>query len=149
MRALDLAPLLRSTIGFDQINRLFENAIGNNEPAYPPYNIEKLSEDNYRITVALAGFTEDDLDITLHDGTLSISGKGASEEDQEEQNEYLYRGIAKRAFERHFRLADTIKVLNAQFENGLLIIELQRIIPEHLKPRKIKINDQIEGSTAP
>lgn len=138
MRALDLSPLLKSTIGFDQMNRLFENAIGNNDVSYPPYNIEKINEDDYRITMALAGFSDDDLSIELDNGLLAISADGAEEDVDTER--FLHRGIAKRAFTRHFRLADTIKVLGAQFENGMLMIDLQREVPEHLKPRSIKIS---------
>ncbi len=139
MRALDLSPLLKSTIGFDQMNRIFENAIGNGDVSYPPYNIEKIDQDDYRITMALAGFNEADLNIELDNGVLTISAEGADEEADTER--YLHRGIAKRAFTRQFRLADTIKVLGAHFENGLLMIDLQREIPEHLKPRQIKINN--------
>ena len=139
MRTLDLSPLLKSTIGFDHMNRVFENAVGNNDVSYPPYNIEKISKDDYRITMALAGFREDDLEIGLDAGVLSISAEGTEEEANQER--FLHRGIAKRAFKRHFRLAETIKVLGAEFENGLLMIDLQREIPEHLKPRQIKINN--------
>jgi len=142
MRALDLSPLLKSTIGFDQMNRIFETAAGNTDISYPPYNIEKINEDDYRITMALAGFSEDDLDIELDNGVLAISADGSEEELDNER--FLHRGIAKRAFKRHFRLADTIKVLGAQFENGLLMIDLQREVPEHLKPRSIKINKLAE-----
>ena len=142
MRALDLSPLLKSTIGFDQMNRIFENAVGNNDVSYPPYNIEKINEDDYRITMALAGFDEDDLNIELDNGVLTISADGT--EDEGENERFLHRGIAKRAFTRHFRLADTIKVLGAQFENGLLMIDLQREVPEHLKPRTIKISKGAE-----
>lgn len=138
MRTLDLTPLLKSTIGFDQMNRVFENAVGNKDVSYPPYNIEKISEDDYRITMALAGFAEDDLTIELDNGVLAISAEGNDEEADDDR--FLHRGIAKRAFQRHFRLADTIKVLGAQFKNGLLMVDLQREIPEHLKPRKIEIN---------
>jgi len=138
MRTLDLAPLLRSTIGFDQINRIFENAAGNNDISYPPYDIEKISEDDYRITMALAGFSEKDINIELDSGVLIVSAEGPDE--QEDTDRFLHRGIAKRAFSRHFKLADTIKVLDAKFVNGLLMIELQREVPEHLKPRKIAIN---------
>ena len=139
MRTLDLSPLLKSTIGFDHMNRVFENAVGNNDVSYPPYNIEKISKDDYRITMALAGFSEDDLEIELDSGVLSIAAEGTEEEANQER--FLHRGIAKRAFKRHFRLAETIKVLGAEFENGLLMIDLQREIPEHLKPRQIKINN--------
>ncbi len=139
MRTLDLSPLLRSTIGFDNINRMFDQAANVKEAAYPPYDIEKVGDDDYRITVALAGFTENDLSITVQDGVLVISGKG-TEDEAEENDRFLYRGIAKRAFERRFKLAETIRVLDAGFENGLLVINLQREVPEHLKPREIQIN---------
>lgn len=142
MRTLDFTPLLKSTIGFDQMNRIFENATHNSDVSYPPYNIEKIDEDDYRITMALAGFSEADLNIELDNGVLAISADG-SEEDIDEDR-FLHRGIAKRAFKRHFRLADTIKVLGATFENGLLMIDLQREIPEHLKPRTIAINKSAE-----
>ena len=111
MRALDLTPLLKSTIGFDQMSRIFENAIGNNDVSYPPYNIEKINDDDYRITMALAGFNEDDLNIELDNGVLAITADGNDEE--VDSDRFLHRGIAKRAFTRHFRLADTIKVLGA------------------------------------
>ncbi|MBL4601345.1 MAG: Hsp20 family protein [Emcibacteraceae bacterium] len=142
MRALDLTPLLKSTIGFDQMSRIFENAIGNNDVSYPPYNIEKINDDDYRITMALAGFNEDDLNIELDNGVLAITADGNDEE--VDSDRFLHRGIAKRAFTRHFRLADTIKVLGAVFENGLLMIDLQREIPDHLKPRTIKIKKTTE-----
>ncbi|WP_321393203.1 Hsp20 family protein [Emcibacter sp.] len=153
MRTLDLSPLLRSTIGFDNINRMFDQVANAKEAAYPPYDIEKVSEDDYRITVALAGFTEDDLSITVQDGVLVIAGKG-TEEETESTERFLYRGIAKRAFERRFKLAETIRVLDAKFENGLLVVNLQREVPEHLKPREIMINSgkksekMIEGEAA-
>lgn len=138
MRSIDLTPLLRSTIGFDQINRLFETAAGNGsgDTAYPPYNIEKSGDDNYRISMALAGFSQGDLDVTLQDGVLTISGN--AQQDDEGRN-FLYRGIAQRAFERRFRLADTIRAEGATFENGMLHVDLRREIPEHMKPRKIEI----------
>ncbi|RMF07978.1 MAG: heat-shock protein [Alphaproteobacteria bacterium] len=139
MRSIDLTPLLRTTIGFDQINRLFDTVAGNGsgEATYPPYNIEKSGEDNYRISMALAGFSESDLDVTLQDGVLTIAGK--AQQDEEGRN-FLYRGIAQRAFERRFRLADTIRVKGATFENGMLHVDLVREVPEHMKPRKIEIS---------
>lgn len=138
MRSIDLTPLLRSTIGFDQINRLFEAAGGNGsgDSAYPPYNIEKSGEDHYRISMALAGFCEDDLDVTLQDGVLTIAGNARQED---ESRNFLYRGIAQRGFERRFRLADTIRVDGAIFENGMLHVDLRREVPEHMRPRKIEI----------
>lgn len=146
MRSLDLTPLMRSTIGFDQINRLFETAARaeSGEPTFPPYNIEKSGEDNYRISMALAGFSEDELDVTLHEGVLIVSGKAKQEE---EDRNFLYRGIAQRAFERRFRLADTIRVENAVFENGMLHIDLKREVPEHMKPRKIEIAKGMSSKT--
>lgn len=140
MRSLDLTPLLRSSVGFDHINRLLDNSLGSNEATYPPYNIEKISEDDYRITVALAGFSEDDLDVTINEGVLIVSASN-SQEDQEDEDRFLHRGIAKRSFERRFRLAETIRVIKAGLENGLLTIDLQREVPEHLKPRKINIEN--------
>ncbi|MCF6197313.1 MAG: Hsp20 family protein [Alphaproteobacteria bacterium] len=141
MRTMDLTPLLRSSIGFDHINRLLDTALTNNEPSYPPYNIEKISEDDYRITVALAGFSEDDLDVTINEGVLIISARTTQEKEEEsDDGRYLHRGIAQRSFERRFRLAETIRVIGAALENGLLTIDLQREVPEHLKPRKININ---------
>ncbi len=139
MRSLDLSPLLRSSVGFDHINRLLDNALGSNEATYPPYNIEKISDDDYRITVALAGFSEDDLDVTINEGVLIISAN-STQETSDDEDRFLHRGIAKRSFERRFRLAETIRVIEAGLENGLLTIDLQREVPEHLKPRKININ---------
>lgn len=142
MRRYDLSPLLRSTVGFDPVYRLFEAAANGAEaePTYPPYNIEKKGENDYQIAMAVAGFGKDDLDITVQEGVLVISGK-APEETHEETGEkvFLHRGIARRAFERRFKLADTIKVVSADIENGLLLIALVREIPEHKKPRQITI----------
>ena len=146
MRSVDLSPLLRSTIGFDQINRLFDAAMRGEQgdQAYPPYNIEKVDDESYRISMAVAGFTEDDLDLTLENGVLVISGKAQDDEAEKSRN-YLYRGIARRAFERRFRLAETIKVLGASFENGLLNIDLRREVPEHMKPQKIQIGKTVSA----
>lgn len=150
MRAFDLSPLLRSTVGFDHFDRLFETVARMDESAqgYPPYNIEAHDEDRYRVTLAVAGFGDDDLDITVQDRTLIVSGK-AKAEPEGEQVRYLHRGIARRAFERRFALADTIRVAGANLENGLLQIELIREVPEAMKPRKIKVEraqPAIEGS---
>ncbi|MDA5194889.1 Hsp20 family protein [Govanella unica] len=150
MRSFDLSPLLRSTVGFDEINRLFETALrgDSSDTTYPPYNIEKVSDDTYHVSMAAAGFSPDELDITLQDGVLIISGKAKTEAEDKDRN-YLYRGIARRAFERRFRLADTIKVVNASFENGLLNINLKREVPEHMKPRKIEITPVHQAETLP
>jgi len=140
MRALDFSPFLRSAIGFDDVFRMTENMkrLDGEERSYPPYDIVKASEDEYRITMALAGFAPEDLDISVENNTLTIKAK-AEQRIDEESSEYLHRGIARRAFERRFQLADSIRVTSADFENGLLHIELVREVPEHMKPRQIKI----------
>lgn len=140
----DLSPLFRSTVGFDRLPRLMDAALRIDEGAlsYPPYNIEQLGEDRYRITMAVAGFKESDLNITVEDDLLIISGKLARDE---EQKTYLHRGIAGRAFERRFTLADHIRVAGAALGNGLLNVDLVREVPEEMKPRTIKIQS---GETA-
>ena len=137
MRSLDFAPLLRSSVGFENLNRLVDFTRGESD-SYPPYNIEKTGDGAYRIQMALAGFTRDEIDVTVQDNMLIIVGRAGEAEG--EKREYLHRGIAKRAFERRFQLADTIKVTNAGYDNGLLNVELVREIPEHKKPRRIAID---------
>lgn len=139
MRGIDISPLLRSSIGFENLNRLVEIA-GRVETgdSFPPYNIEKLGDGAYRIQMAVAGFARSELDITVQENTLIVVGQAAPDADGKERV-FLHRGIAKRAFERRFQLADTIKVTGAHFENGLLDIDLVREIPEHKKPRKVEI----------
>jgi molecular chaperone IbpA len=141
---MDLSPLFRSTIGFDRMSRLLDAALQVEEPAYPPYDIERRGQDSYRITMAVAGFTEDDLEMTESEGMLIVRGRGRPEA-QESQTTYLHRGIAGRAFERRFQLADYVHVTGASLENGLLHIDLVREVPEALKPRTI----HIETGTAP
>jgi molecular chaperone IbpA len=141
MRTIDFTPVFRSSVGFDRMARLMDHALratdaSNAAPAYPPYNIEKLSEDDYRITMAVAGFSEADLELTVENGTLVITGK---QERAEDEKTYLHRGIATRAFERRFDLADHIKVVGADIENGLLHVTLVREVPEAMKPRTIEI----------
>jgi molecular chaperone IbpA len=136
MRNYDLSPLFRSTVGFDRLARLVDTATRADEPAYPPYNIEKLGEEAYRVTMAVAGFTQDEIDITVHENALTVTGSAKPET---ETKQYLHRGIARRAFERRFQLADHIKVQSAALVNGLLDIDLVRQVPEALKPRKIEI----------
>ncbi len=139
MRTYDLTPLFRSTIGFDRWNDLFDSVFRADEAtvAYPPYNIEKLGEDSYRITMAVAGFTEDDLDVTVQENLVTVAGKVA--ENREDKTSYLYRGIASRAFERKFSLADHVEVVDAELVNGVLRIDLVRELPEAMKPRRIAI----------
>jgi molecular chaperone IbpA len=141
MRTYDFAPLLRSSIGFENLNRLVDFATRGEGEAYPPYNIEKLSEDAYRISIAVAGFGQDEIEISTQDNVLTVAGRA---EGDESGREFLHRGIAKRAFERRFQLADTIRVTGARYQDGLLDIELVREVPEHKKPRKIEIG----GSSA-
>lgn len=136
MRTYDLSPLFRSTIGFDRLGRLLETSLSNDGVTYPPYNIEKLSDNAYRVTMAVAGFGEGDIDITVQDNALTVRGKAKPEP---ENARFLHRGIAGRAFERHFQLAEHVEVEGARLENGLLHIDLIRRIPETLKPRKIEI----------
>ena len=138
--AFSMTPLLRSTVGFDRFNELFESLRNSEEPttSYPPYNIEKHSEDSYGITMAVAGFTEKDLTITVERDRVVVQGRIA--EQAEAPAEYLYRGIAARPFERVFRLADHMKVTGATMQHGLLRIDLLREIPEEQKPRTIAIN---------
>lgn len=139
MQTLSLTPLFRSTVGFDRFNDLFESLMEGDEGSngYPPYNIEKHGEDCYGITMAVAGFTEKDLNITVQSDRLTVSGR---KEERSDNVEYLYHGIASRAFERTFRLADYMKVTGAELKDGLLRIALVREIPEEQKPRMIRIN---------
>jgi molecular chaperone IbpA len=138
MRTFDLTPLFRSTVGFDRMTRLLETALTADEAAvtYPPYNIEKLGEDDYRITMAVAGFAPEELEVTQKEQVLLVTGKQSKES---EHRQLLYRGIAGRAFERRFQLADHIKVIGATLLNGLLHVELRREVPEAAKPRTIQI----------
>ncbi|CAK0750386.1 small heat shock protein IbpA [uncultured Gammaproteobacteria bacterium] len=146
MRTLDLTPLFRSTIGFDRLSRALDAAlqVGENGLAYPPYNIEKLGDDAYRISMAVAGFAEDDMEIVSHESTLTIRGRA---KDEDENTVYLHRGIAGRAFERKFQLADYIRVNGASLVNGMLHIDLVREVPEALKPHQVPIKGKV--ATAP
>ena len=137
MTTIDFSPLFRTAIGFDRLANTLEAAYRGEPTAYPPYNIELLGEDHYRITMAVAGFSEEDLDIQVKEGVLSVSG-GRKEEDKDSAK-YLYRGIANRSFERRFQLADYVRVEGAELKNGLLHIELAREIPEAMRARRIEI----------
>ena len=138
MTTIDFTPLYRSSVGFDRLASLLDSAMrtDNSTAGYPPYNIEVLEEDRYAITLAVAGFTQDDIDIDVEKGVLSVRGKKA----EDTEHNYLYQGIANRAFERKFNLADYVEVRGARLENGLLAIDLVKEIPEAMKPRKIAIN---------
>jgi len=141
MRTYDLTPLFRSTIGFDRLNSLLDAAFGEDgQNGYPPYNIEKVGEDAYRITMAVAGFGEKDLSIVAQESMLVISGRLQGDANGNgDASRYLHRGIASRAFERKFSLADHIKVTGASLVNGLLHVDLVREVPEAKKPRQIQI----------
>ncbi|MCI5110448.1 MAG: Hsp20 family protein [Marivita sp.] len=138
MRGYDFAPLYRATVGFDQIADLMDRVLTTevSQPTYPPYNIEKTADDAYRISIAVAGFSDDDLTVEVKDGALHVSARKV---DEDEGRTYLHRGIATRAFQRRFHLADHVRVVGASHENGMLHIDLQREIPEALKPRRIAI----------
>ncbi|AWV16766.1 MULTISPECIES: Hsp20 family protein [Methylobacteriaceae] len=137
MRTYDVAPLFRSSVGFDRVFDLLTQAErAEASAAWPPYNIEKVAEDEYRITMAVAGFTPDEIELTQHDTTLLVSGQRKA---QEGERQYLHRGIAARTFRQTFNLAEHVKVTGASLENGLLTVDLKREVPEALKPRRIAI----------
>ena len=141
--AFDFSPLYRSSVGFDRVFDLLENASrGTTIDNWPPYDIVRTAEDDYRVTMAVAGFSEDELAITQEQNVLVVSGQRPDED----AGEYLHRGIGGRTFQRSFQLADHVKVTVASLENGLLTIDLKRVIPEEMKPRKIKIG---AGSAVP
>lgn len=139
MRGFDYSPLYRASVGFDRLMKQLDAAsrVDDSALSYPPYNIEKTGDDAYRITMAVAGFGEDDLTVTVQENALSVVGK--KEDAEQNGSSYLHRGIASRAFERRFDLADHIKVVAARLDNGLLSIDLVREVPEAMKPRTIKV----------
>ncbi|HEY4265420.1 MAG TPA: Hsp20 family protein [Micropepsaceae bacterium] len=148
MRSFDLTPLFRSTVGFDRLADMLDSASQfDTGISYPPYNIERTDENHYRISLAVAGFAEKDMTVEVKEGVLSVQGKRESEKENHEQR-YLYQGIAGRTFERRFQLAENVEVRGAQLENGLLHIELERLVPEEKKPRRIAINTKPEGRMA-
>ena len=148
MRHTDFAPLYRSTVGFDRLFQLLDNVGGadTEAPTFPPYDIEKLSDNSYRIAMAVAGFSKDDLDVEVKENTLSVKG---TKPDESDSPEYLHRGIAKRNFERRFQLADHVQVTGADVVDGLLYIDLVRELPERMKPRSVAIGTgkQIEAES--
>lgn len=140
MRAIDFAPLYRSTVGFDRLfAKLDQLSQPENGQSYPPYNIERTGETSYRVTLAVAGFSESELSIESRETVLAVKGEKTEEKAEGQENEVLYRGIAGRSFERRFQLADHVEVKGASLKNGLLHIDLVRVIPEAMKPRKIEI----------
>ncbi|MCY0096571.1 Hsp20 family protein [Hoeflea ulvae] len=155
MRHVDFAPLYRSTVGFDKLLTMLDSlATPDQAQSYPPYNIERTGETTYRITMAVAGFEESEISIEAREHALTVKGEKV-EENEDSGSEYLYRGIAKRAFERRFQLADHVEVTGASLRNGLLHVDLVRELPEAMKPRRIAITSdagaepkQIEATTA-
>jgi molecular chaperone IbpA len=142
MRTYDFSPLFRSSVGFDRLANLMDTALRSDEaPSYPPYNIERTGEDTYRITMAVAGFSEGDVEIVAQDNALTVTGRQAKDESPKS---FLYRGIAGRPFERKFELAEYIQVSGASLEHGLLHIDLVRQVPEAKKPRNVKISGKAE-----
>jgi molecular chaperone IbpA len=145
MRSFDLTPLFRSTVGFDRLADMLDSASQfDTGVTYPPYNIERTDENHYRISLAVAGFGDKDMTVEVKEGVLTVQGTRDGEKETHEQR-YLYQGIAGRSFERRFQLAENVEVRGAQLENGLLHIELERIVPEEKKPRRIAINGNTEG----
>lgn len=145
MRNTDLSPLFRNSIGFDRFDDLLNAALSGTPdaaPAFPPYDIERTGENDYRITMAVAGYEEGDLSIVQEDTVLTVKGTGTKPQATDNQTHYLHRGIARRAFERRFHLDDTVRVREADLTNGLLVIELVREVPEHQRPRQIPIGGQ-------
>ena len=149
MRSFDFSPLFRNTVGFDRMAHLMDSLANEPSNSYPPYNIESTAEDKYRITMAVAGFSENDIEITAQDSQVLVAGQIGR---QEEERKFLHRGIAGRTFERRFNLAEHVVVKNACLENGLLHVDLVREVPEEMKPRKIAIGtgsaNTIEGKAA-
>ena len=143
MTTIDFTPLFRSAIGFDRFADALEMANRHDNGGYPPYNIELVGEDRYRISLAVAGFSKDELEIETKENRLTVSGRKGSETDGERK--YLHRGIANRSFERGFQLADYVRVSGATYEDGLLHIDLKREIPEAMKPRRIDISTDAKG----
>jgi molecular chaperone IbpA len=141
MRSFDFSPLFRSTVGFDRLFDMLDQ-VADTSQGYPPYNIERTSDNNYRISVAVAGFSEKDLNVEVRDGLLTVTGK----REDAEKSSYLHHGIAGRAFERRFQLAEHVEVKGAKLENGLLHLDLERSVPEEKKPRRIAINGQAVGA---
>ena len=140
MTTIDFTPLFRSAIGFDRLASALESAYRSEAGGFPPYNIEVIGEDKYRISMAVAGFSRKDLDLSVKESILTVSGS-RRDESGDAKRHYLYRGIATRNFERQFQLADYVRVVDARVEDGLLHIDLMREIPDAMKPRKIEIRD--------
>jgi molecular chaperone IbpA len=138
MRPFDFAPLYRSTVGFDRLFQLLDGGVDGEASTYPPYNIERTADNQYRITMAVAGFTKDEIDIQVKEQSLTVKGEKKSDD---KDRQFLHRGIATRAFERRFQLADHVEVTGADLQDGLLHLDLVRNVPERLKPRSVQIGN--------
>jgi molecular chaperone IbpA len=138
MRPFDFAPLYRSTVGFDRLFQLLDGGVEGEASTYPPYNIERTADNKYRITMAVAGFAKDEIDIQVKEQSLTVKGEKKADD---KERQYLHRGIATRAFERRFQLADHVEVTGADLQDGLLHLELVRNVPERLKPRSVQIGN--------
>ena len=145
MTTIDFTPLFRSAIGFDRLAKTLESAYRSESGGYPPYNIEVTGQDQYRISMAVAGFSQDELDLNVKESILSVSGARKDDGGDDNERRFLYRGIATRNFDRQFQLADYVKVVDARLEDGLLHIDLVREIPEAMKPRRINIRSEDPG----
>ncbi len=147
MRPFDFAPLYRSTVGFDRLAQMLDSVAGHDSetPTFPPYNIERLADNQYRITMAVAGFVDSEIKIEVKEGVLAVAGAKANDG---KERQFLHRGIATRAFERRFQLADHVEVQSADLRDGLLNIDLVRNVPERLKPRTISIGTGTAGDSA-
>lgn len=149
MRHTDFAPLYRSTIGFDRLVQMLDTMAGSEDTGYPPYNIERLGETSYRITMAVAGFSKDEITVEVKEQSLTVRGEKAPDD---KERHFLHRGIAARSFERRFQLADYVEIVGADLTDGLLHVELQRNLPERMRPRVVEIGGpvtkQIEGNVA-
>ncbi|MFC0267464.1 Hsp20 family protein [Kushneria aurantia] len=140
MNTMTLSPLFRRSIGFDRLNDLFEQSLHSDAPGYPPYNVEKHGDNDYRIAVAAAGFSEQELDVNVENRLLTITGTREESADAETSITWLHRGIARRPFRLSFRLDENIEIRGARLENGLLMVDLQRVVPEQQRARRIPIN---------
>ena len=146
MQTYDFSPFYRSTVGFDRLFNRLDNLVGQEAKSYPPYNIERIDNDSWRVTVAVAGFTADDIDIEVKENNLTVKGAKKTETNEEER-QFLHRGIAERSFELRYQLGDYVEVVNANLEHGLLDIELKREVPESKKARRIDIKSTGTGQT--
>ncbi|WP_456268876.1 Hsp20 family protein [Kushneria sp. AK178] len=147
MNTMTLSPLFRRSIGFDRLNDLFEQAMHNDAPSYPPYNVEKHGDNDYRIAIATAGFAEEELDVNVENRVLTITGGRSNSDSDDSGVTYLHRGISRRSFRLSFRLDENIEIQGARLENGLLMVDLLRVVPEQQRARQIPISSNQRALT--